>query len=59
MARAAWRESTAEPLGGLTALERAAVKHLGVPAALVEGEAKASGSVRSKPIQTIDGKDTR
>ncbi len=55
-ARAAWRESAAEPLGGLTALERAAMTNLKVPRALIEAEARASRSVRSKPQS---GKDSR
>lgn len=55
-ARAAWRELTAEPLGGLTALERSAMASVGVPRALVEAEARASRAVRSKPQS---GKDSR
>lgn len=42
VARAAWRESAAEALPGLTALERSAMTHLRVPAALVEGDRKDS-----------------
>lgn len=51
-ARAAWRESTTAPLGGLTALERSAMTSLKVPRALVEAEAASTSP-------SIDRKDTR
>ncbi len=41
-ARAAWRESTAEPLGRITALERAAMTNMKVPPKLVEADRKDS-----------------
>ncbi len=42
VARAAWRESTAEPLGRITALERAAMTNMKVPPKLVEADRKDS-----------------
>ncbi len=56
VARAAWRESATEALPRITALERAAMTNLKVPRALIEAEARASRSVRSKPQS---GKDSR
>ena len=48
VARTAWRESTAEPLPRLTALERSAMANLKVPRALVEAEAASTSPSRDR-----------